>query len=53
MHGMFTSAAGTIKAVKHECIQEAHDYRLKKKYVDGVFCYYSRRILRESNEVLE
>ena len=42
-----------IEPVKHECIQEAHDYRLKKKYVDGVFCYYSRRILRESNEVLE
>ena len=50
---LLASAAGTIKAVKHECIQEAHDYRLKKKYVDGVFCYYSRRILRESNEVLE
>ena len=50
---LLASAAGTIKAVKPECIQEAHDYRLKKKYVDGVFCYYSRRILRESNEVLE
>lgn len=50
---LLASAAGTIHDVKPECIREAHDYRLKKKYVDAVFCYYSRRVLKKSGEVLE
>ena len=49
---LMASAAGTIRDVKHECIQEAHDYRLKPKYVDAVFCYYSRQVLKVSGEVL-
>ena len=49
---LMASAAGTIRDVKPECIQEAHDYRLKPKYVDAVFCYYSRQVLRQTNEVL-
>lgn len=49
---LMASAAGTIRDVKPECIQEAHDYRLKAKYVDAVFCYYSRQVLRQSDEVL-
>ena len=43
---LMAMAAGTIRDVKPECIREAHDYRLKKKYVDAVFCYYSRRVLK-------
>ena len=49
---LMASAAGTIRDVKPECIQEAHDYRLKPKYVDAVFCYYSRQVLRQSEDVL-
>lgn len=50
---LLASAAGTIKDVKHECIQEAHDYRLKPKYVDAVFCYYARQALRIAPEILD
>ena len=50
---LMAMAAGTIRDVKPECIREAHDYRLKKKYVEAVFCYYSRRILSRAGEVLE
>lgn len=50
---LMASAAGTIQDVKHECIQEAHDYRLKPKYVDAVFCYYARGVLKVSGEALE
>ncbi|MEO8203012.1 MAG: aldolase [Betaproteobacteria bacterium] len=50
---LMASAAGTIREVKPECIREAHDYRLKKTYVDAVYCYYARRVLRKSTEVLE
>jgi L-fuculose-phosphate aldolase len=49
---LLASAAGTIQEVKHECIQEAHDYRLKPKYVDAVFCYYSRQVLKQFPETL-
>jgi L-fuculose-phosphate aldolase len=49
---LMARAAGTIKAVRPECIREAHDYRLKPKYVDAVFCYYARRALKQSDEVL-
>jgi L-fuculose-phosphate aldolase len=49
---LMARAAGTIKAVRPECIREAHDYRLKPKYVEAVFCYYARRALRRSDEVL-
>jgi L-fuculose-phosphate aldolase len=46
-------AAGTIREIKPELAREAHDYRLKPKYVGAVFCYFARRVLRESTEVLE
>jgi len=46
-------AAGTIREIKPEHAREAHDYRLKPKYVGAVFCYFARRVLRQSAEVLE
>jgi L-fuculose-phosphate aldolase len=49
---LMARAAGTIRAIKPEHAREAHDYRLKAKYVDAVFCYYARQVLRESEEVL-
>jgi len=49
---LMARAAGTIKPVRPECIREAHDYRLKPKYVDAVFCYYARRALKQSDQVL-
>jgi L-fuculose-phosphate aldolase len=49
---LMARAAGTIQKVRPECIQEAHDYRLKPKYVDAVFCYYARQVLRQSQDVL-
>jgi len=49
---LMARAAGTIQAVRPECIREAHDYRLKPKYVDAVFCYYARQVLRQSQDVL-
>jgi L-fuculose-phosphate aldolase len=49
---LMARAAGKIKPVRPECIKEAHDYRLKPKYVDAVFCYYARQVLRQSQDVL-
>ena len=49
---LMASAAGTIQPVRHECMQEAHDYRLKPKYVAAVFCYYARGVLKHSDEAL-
>ena len=49
---LMARAAGTIQPIKAEHAQEAHDYRLKPKYVDAVFCYYARQVLRQSQDVL-
>lgn len=49
---LMARAAGKIREIKPECAREAHDYRLKPKYVDAVFCYYARQVLRQSVEVL-
>jgi L-fuculose-phosphate aldolase len=49
---LMARAAGSIRPIKPEHGREAHDYRLKPRYVDAVFCYYARQVLRESDEVL-
>jgi L-fuculose-phosphate aldolase len=49
---LLARAAGTIRSVAPEIAKEAHDYRLKPKYVGAVFCYYARRVLNESDAVL-
>jgi L-fuculose-phosphate aldolase len=49
---LMARAAGTIRALDPACAREAHDYRLKPKYVGAVFCYYARQILREAPDVL-
>jgi L-fuculose-phosphate aldolase len=50
---LLARAAGTIRSVAPEIAKEAHDYRLKPKYVGAVFCYYARRVLNESDAVLQ
>jgi L-fuculose-phosphate aldolase len=50
---LLARAAGTIRSIKPEIAQEAHDYRLKPRYVGAVFCYYARRVLNESDAVLQ
>jgi L-fuculose-phosphate aldolase len=45
-------AAGTIQPIDPALAAEAHDYRLKKRYVDAVYCYYARRTLAKSQAVL-
>jgi L-fuculose-phosphate aldolase len=50
---LLARAAGTIRSVQPEIAREAHDYRLKPKYVGAVFCYYARRVLNESDAVLQ
>jgi len=49
---LMARAAGTIRALDPACAREAHDYRLKPKYVGAVFCYYARRVLRSGEDVL-
>ena len=49
---LMARAAGSIRDIKPEFAREAHDYRLGDKYVGAVFCYYARRVLRESGDVL-
>lgn len=49
---LMARAAGSIRPIKPEHGREAHDYRLKPTYIDAVFCYYARQVLRESDEVL-
>ena len=49
---LMARAAGTIRPIKPEHGREAHDYRLKPKYVDSVFCYYARQVLKVDAEVL-
>lgn len=50
---LLARAAGKIRAIDPAIAREAHDYRLKPRYVDGVFCYYARRALGAPGEVLE
>lgn len=49
---LMARAAGTIRDIRPECGREAHDYRLKPKYVDAVFCYYARQVLRQAPQIL-
>lgn len=50
---LLARAAGEIRAIDPAIAREAHDYRLKPRYVDGVFCYYARRALGIPGGVLE
>ena len=50
---LMARAAGKIQPIKPEIAREAHDYRLKPAYVDAVFCYFARQVLRQSEEVLQ
>ncbi len=50
---LWARAVGPIKQIKPELAQEAHDFRLKKKVIDATFCYFSRRVLRGSDECLQ
>ena len=50
---LMARAAGSIRDIRPEHAREAHDYRLGDKYVGAVFCYYARRVLRASGDVLE
>src|SRR3954471_14247597 len=52
MH-LLARAIGEIKAIKPEHAREAHDYRLKPKAIGATFHYFARRVLRQSEEVLE
>ena len=49
---LMARAVGQIRTINPEWAKEAHDYRLKPKYVDAVFCYYARQVLRQSQDVL-
>ena len=46
-------AIGPIKPIKPELAQEAHDYRLKPRAIDGTFHYFARRVLKTQPECLE
>jgi L-fuculose-phosphate aldolase len=50
---LMARAIGPIKAIKPEHAREAHDYRLKPKAIGATFHYFARRVLRQSEEVLE
>lgn len=49
---LLARGAGTIRPINPDHAREAHDYRLKPKYVDAVFCYYARQVLCDSDDVL-
>jgi L-fuculose-phosphate aldolase len=49
---LMARAAGSIQQIQPAHAREAHDYRLKPKYVDAVFCYYARQVLRRSQDIL-
>jgi len=50
---LMARAAGKIRALDPAAAREAHDYRLKPKYVGAVFCYYARRALKAAPEILD
>lgn len=49
---LMAGGAARIKPVRPEHAREAHDYRLKPKYVGAVFCYYARRALKANADIL-
>ena len=50
---LMARAAGKIRELDPAAAREAHDYRLKPKYVGAVFCYYARRALKAAPEILD
>jgi L-fuculose-phosphate aldolase len=48
---LMARAAGKIRPLDPAAAREAHDYRLKPKYVGAVFCYYARRALKSAPEI--
>jgi len=50
---LMARAVGPIKPILPEHGREAHDYRLKPKYVGAVFCYYARGALRQNADILD
>ncbi len=49
---LLARGADNIRSIDPATAREAHDYRLKPRYVDGVFCYYARRVLETPGHVL-
>lgn len=50
---IFARAVGPIKKIRPDLAKEAHDYRLRPKYVAAVFNYYARQVLKTDDDCLQ